>query len=130
VLFVLWLLALAAASVWRGVALWRTRALLAELGSSLSPALLVLFVVLSALIGIGLAASAWGLWQRQEWGRLSARAAIVIYFVLVQAYIWLFVRSGLFWERRWASLVLALGAVGISFGILTWHRSRQWLGLQ
>ena len=90
VLFVLWLLALAAASVWRGVALWRTRTLLAELGSSLSPPLLVLFVVLSVLVGIGLAVSAWGLWQRREWGRLCARVLIVAYFVLVQAYIWLF----------------------------------------
>jgi hypothetical protein len=104
--------------------------LLAELESSLSPPLLVLFVALSVLVGIGLVVSAWGLWQRREWGRLSARATIVAYFVLVQTYIWQFVRSGLFWERRWASLALALGAVGISFGILTWPRSRRWLSLQ
>ena len=126
----LWLLALATASLWRGVTLWRTRALLAELACSLSPALLVLLVMLSMLVGVGLAVSAWGLWRQREWGRLSARATIVVYFVLVQAYTWLFVRSGLLWERRWASLVLALGTVGISSGILTWHRSRRWLGLQ
>ena len=129
-LFVLWLLGLAAASLWRGLTLWRTRALLAELGSPLSPPWLVLFVVLSMLVGVGLVLSAWGLWQRREWGRLSARATIVLYMALVQSYTWLFVRSGLLWERRWVSLILALGTVGISFGILTWHRSRRWLGLQ
>jgi len=130
VLIVLWLLGWATASLWRGLTLWHTRALLTELGSSLSPALLVCFVVLSALIGMGLAVSAWGLWQWHEWGRLSARALIVVSLAFVQAYTWLFVRSGLLWERRWGALILALGTAGISFGLLTWRRSRRWLGLQ
>jgi hypothetical protein len=129
-LFVLWLLALAAASLWRGLTLWRTRALLAELGSNLSPPWLVILVVLLMLVGVGLVLSAWGLWQRREWGRLWARAAIVLYVALVQSYTWLFVQSGLLWERRWVSLILALGTLVIGIGMLTWHRSRRWLGLQ
>ena len=59
--FVLWVLALAILSTWRGVALWRERALLVELGSSLSPATLALFVSLDVLCGLAMLAAAVGL---------------------------------------------------------------------
>jgi len=127
--FLFWLLTSATISLWRGLVLWRTRALLAEIGSKLSPAMLVLFAVLSVLCGIALGVSALGLWRRREWGRISARVALPGYYVIVQAYIWLFVQSGLMWQRRWVSLVLAICAVGIGVGALSWHKPRRWLGL-
>jgi len=129
-LLVFWLLALGVTSIWRGLTLWQTRALLAELQSTLSPPILILFVILYVLCGAGLVASALGLWLRRLWGRLAARATIIVYYAIVQAYTWLFVRSGLLWERRWVSLILALAAVGLCVGALTWHSSRQWLGLK
>jgi hypothetical protein len=133
-LFVFWLLALGVTSLWRGLTLWQTRALLAELQSTLSPPMLILFVILYVLCGAGLVVSALGLWQRRE-GRATidstrpARALIVGYFAIAQAYTWLFVHTGLLWERRWVTLILSLAAVGLGAGALTWHKSREWLGL-
>jgi hypothetical protein len=129
-LLMFWLLALGGTSIWRGLTLWQTRALLAELQSMLSPPILILFVMLYVFCGIGLVASVLGLWLRRPWGRLAARATIIVYYAIVQAYTWLFVRSGLLWERRWVSLTLALAAVGLCVGALTWHRSKGWLGLK
>ena len=135
-LFVLWLAGLAAASFWRAATLWQARALLAELGSTLCPPTtepcvgLIAFVTLYLLGGTALVVSAFGLWRRQQWARHLARTSIVCYLAIVQAYTWLFVRTGLLWERRWVALFLALGATCIALGALTWRRSRQWLGLQ
>ena len=126
---VLWLLGLAVISSWRGLTLWQQRTLLAELGSKLSPPALVVLVSLSALCGVGLIASAVGLWLRHRLAAVGARAVIVVYYAIVQAYSWLFLQSGLLWERRWVSLGLALGAIGLTYGALSWPRSRQWLGL-
>ena len=126
---VLWLLALALIGLWRGWGLWQERSLLAEVGSTLSPPALVAFVGLSALCGLGLGASAVGLWLQRRWGRPLALICIPPYFAIVQAYTWLFVQSGLMWARRWVSLILAVIAVGIGVGALTWRRSRKWLGL-
>ena len=128
-LLVLWLVALAAASFWRATTLGQARALLVALGSTLSVPMVTGFVTLYALCGAALVASAYGLWRRQEWGRVSARALVVLYTLIVQAYTWLFVRTGLLWERRWIVLGLALGAAAIGIGLLTWRRSRQCLGL-
>ena len=127
--FVLWLLGLALISLWRGWGLWKERALLAEVGSTLSPPALVAFVALSALCGMGLGASAVGLWLQRRWGRLLALICIPLYFATIQAYTWLFVQSGLMWARRWISLILAVVAVGLGVGALSWRRSRTWLGL-
>ena len=91
---------------------------------------LILFVILYVLGGVALIVSAVGLWQRRAWARHLARISIVCYLTVVQAYTWLFVRTGLLWERRWVALLLALGAIGLALGALTWRRSRQWLGLQ
>lgn len=128
-LLVFWLLALAATALWRAATLWQTKDLLVALGSTLSTPTVTLFVALYALSGVALVACAGGLWSRKKWGRVSARAMIVLYMVLVQAYTWLFVRTGLLWERRWIALSATLGTVGIAVGILTWRRSREWLGL-
>ena len=129
-LFVLWLVALAAASFWRAITLAQAWALLVELGSTLSAPMITVFVTFYALCGAALIASACGLWRRQEWGRISARVLVVFYMLTVQAYTWLFVRTGLLWERRWVALFLALGTTGIPLGALTWQRSRRWLGLK
>ena len=128
-LLVLWLLTLAATAFWRAATLWQTKDLLVALGSTLSAPTVTFFVILYTLSGGALVASAIGLWQRRKWGRVSARAMIVLYMVLVQAYTWLYVRTGLLWERRWIALGVALGTMWIAIGILTWRRSRQWLGL-
>jgi hypothetical protein len=126
-LFALWLIALAATAIWRAAVLRQTSDLLLELGSTLSAPTLTLFVVLYTLSGAAFIVSAVGLWLRKRWGRVSSQAVIVLYTMIVQAYTWLFVRTGLLWERRWIALGLALGSTGITVGILTWHRLRQWL---
>jgi hypothetical protein len=125
----LWLLLLAVISAWRGLILWQTRALLAELGSKMSPPALAAFVALSSLCALGLGVSAAGLSLRRRWGWLPALAFIPFFFALRQGYTWLFMQTGLLWERRWVSLILALCAVGIGVGVLAWYRSRRWLGL-
>ena len=51
------MLGLGIVSGWRSLALWQERALLAELDSTLSPAMLVLFVFLFTLCGLGLIVS-------------------------------------------------------------------------
>ena len=126
---VLWLLTLAAISVWRGVVLWREAALLFELGSTLTQPALALLVSFSILCGAALTVSTVGLWWRRDWARQVARISIPLYFALVQTYTWVFVRSGLMWARRWAAMSLAILATGIGVGALSWRRSRQWLGL-
>lgn len=127
--FVLWTLALGILSLWRGLVLWRERALLWELGSSLLPATLTLFVAFDILCGGGLVAAAVGLWWRREWARQAARALIPLYMVIVQAYVWFFLRAGLMWERRWVLLLWAMLAAALGISALTWRRSRRWLGL-
>jgi hypothetical protein len=129
-LFVLWLLVLAATAFWRAATLWQARDLLVALDSTLSAPSITLFVTLYVLSGGTLIASIVGLWQRQKWGRISARAIIVLYMVLVQAYTWLYVRTGLLWERRWVALGVAIGAVGIAVGLLSWRKSWQRLGIR
>lgn len=135
-LCVLWLTLLASAGFWRAATLWQARTLLAELGSTLCPPTtgtcvgLIAFVALYLLGGTALIVSALGLWRRQGWARHMALASIVCYLTIVQAYTWLFVRTGLLWERRWVALFLALGTTGLALGALTWRRSRQWLRLQ
>jgi hypothetical protein len=129
-MFALWTLGLGIIGVWRSVVLWRERAILYERGSSLSPAMLTLFVALFGLCGLGLVASAVGLWLRHDWARHVARASIPAYAALAQAYTWLFTQSGLMRERRWVSLVGAILGIGIGIGALTWVRSRQWLTLE
>jgi hypothetical protein len=126
---VLGVLALAIVSMWRGWVLWNERVLLAELESTLSPSTLTLFVVLFALCGLGLGISALGLWWRRAWARSWARACVPFYYLVAQVYTWLFVRSGLMWERRWVALIVAICIVGLGTSVLSWHRSRQWLGL-
>jgi hypothetical protein len=109
--------------------LWGTRSLLAELQSTLSPVPLALFVILSILCGFGLVLAAWAIRARREWARIVAPTSMISYFVIVQVYTVLFVRTGLMWERRWGSLVLSAIALSVSIGALTWPRSRHWLGL-
>ena len=125
----LWLLGLAAISVWRGTMLWDTRALLAEVGSKLSPPWLGAMVALSICCGAGLAASAIGLWVGSSWGRWLTLVFLSSYCLVTQTYTWLFVQSGLQWERRWVSLTLAISAAGFGAGALLWPRSKRWLGL-
>lgn len=127
--FVLWTLGLGVIGAWRGIVLWCERRLLFELGGTLAPATLAVFVALSVLIGAALIASAAGLWWKKEWARQAAQMVIPAYLVAVQAYTWLFVRSGLMWERRWIALILALIGCGISLGALNWRTPRRWLGI-
>jgi hypothetical protein len=109
--------------------LWGERDVLFERGSSLSPAALTTFVCWWTLCGLALVTAAAGLWWRREWARQVTRLCIPAYIVAAQAYLWLFVRSGLMWERRWVSLASGILGIGIGIGALTWPRSRQWLGL-
>ncbi len=110
----LWMWWLGGVGIWRGWTLWQERRLLFELDSALVPATLVVFVALSILVGLALWASVIGLWRRYGWARRAARVAIPVYFVLIQTYTWLFVRSGLMWQRRWVSLALAFLGVSIA----------------
>jgi hypothetical protein len=125
----LWLLALASIDLWRSVTLWQTRTLLIELGSSLSSLSSVLLVAGWALCAAGLILAAFALWLRREWARHVARAAVVVHYLFIQAYVWLFVRTGLLWERRWSALIVAVLATTLSLVALTWPRSRRWLSL-
>jgi hypothetical protein len=129
-MFSLWALGLGIIGMWRGIVLWGERRILYERGSSLSPAALSLFVALFGLCGLCLVASAVGLWLRHDWARRMARICIPTYLVVAQVYVWRFVRSGLMWERRWASSVGAILGIGIGIGGLTWARSKKWLGLR
>jgi hypothetical protein len=103
--------------------------LLTELGSSLTPFTLNLWAVGWGVIAAGLLSAAVGLWLRADWARHVARPAIVAHFAWFQAYVWLFVRTGLLWERRWSSLVVAALAITLGLLALTWCRARRWLGL-
>ncbi len=126
---VLWVLGLGVMAAWRGIVLWQERVMLFELGSSLSPASVALFVALFVICGCGLIVSALGLLWQHDWARHSARAGILLQAVTSQAYTWLFVRSGLMLERRWVALAGSVLVVGLGVGALTWHRSRTWIGL-
>jgi hypothetical protein len=127
--FALWVLGLGVMDLYRGGVLWGERQILYERGSSLSPVALAGFVVLWTLYGLGLIVSAVGLRFRKEWARQAARVCLPAYFCIGQEYLWLFVRSGLMWERRWVLLAGAIVGTGIGAGALTWRRSRTWLGL-
>jgi hypothetical protein len=127
--FALCVLGLGSAGVWRGAVLWRSRAILFERGSSLSPAALGLFCLLFVLCGGALFASAVGLWFRRPWAIAATRALVPSYALVAQVYLWLWVRSGLMWERRWISTIGALLGAGLSVGALSWSTSRRWLGL-
>ena len=126
----LWLLGLGIADLWRASTLWQTRRLLAQLGSTLSPLAAMLLTLGWTLFGAGLSVAAVGLWLRREWARHAARAAIVAHFGLIQLYTWTFVRTGLLWERRWSTGIGAVLATAVGLTVLTWSRSRRWLGLQ
>jgi hypothetical protein len=126
----LWLLALGAIDLWRGITLWQTRRLLIELGSSLSALTSALFILGWALCAAALLVSATGLWLRRTWSRHPARAALVAHLALIQLYVWGFARTGLFWERRWSTLTLGLLVTALGLAALTWPRSRHWLGLE
>ena len=126
----LWLLALGAIDLWRGITLWQTRRLLVELGSTLSLLASALLVLGWLICGATLLVSSIGLWLRREWARHTARAAIVVHLGLIQAYTWAFVRTGLLWERRWSALILGILATAVGVIALTWPRSRRWLDLQ
>jgi uncharacterized membrane protein YadS len=126
----LWLLSLGLIDLWRCITLWQTRRLLAELGSTLSPAAVMLLALGWSTCGAALVAAAVGLWLRRQWARHMARAAIVVHFGLIQVYTWGFVRTGLLWERRWSTLALGLVATALVLALLTWPRPRRWLGLQ
>jgi hypothetical protein len=125
----LWLVALAAIDLARGVTLWRARPLLGELESRLSGTALVIYVALFACCAAGLAIAAVGIARCREWGRKAACAIMILNWLAYQSYVWLFVRSGLLWERRWVSLIVSLICTAIMVGVLTWPRSRKWLGL-
>jgi len=127
--FVLWVLGLGGIDVWRGSVLWRERVLLFELGGTLSPFLLALLVVLFVSAGLALIVAAAGLWWRCNWAARYARIVIPLYFVLIQSYTWLFVRTGLMWQRRWVSLLMALLGISVGVGAMTWAKTRQWMGI-
>ena len=116
--------------IWRSLVIWRERHLLYELGSSLQPFSLSLTVALGLIVGSTLLVTTVGLWLKKEWSRRLARIAIPTYLLLGQAYIWLFVRSGLMWERRWMALVLSMSGVALGIVLPTWSTTRRWLGLQ
>ena len=124
---VLWVSGLGVINFWRGLVLWRERLLLFEVGSTLSPVTLTLFVTLFVLVGLALFVAAAGLWWRQRWAKRYASIVIPLYFVLIQGYTWLFVRTGLMWQRRWVSLGGSLLGIAVSVGALTWPKSREWL---
>lgn len=126
----LWLLALGIIDLWRSITLWQTWRLLVELGSRLSPLASQLLILGWMLCAAALLVSATGLWLRWGWARHLARAAILAHLILVQLYTWGFVRTGLSWQRRWSSLVLALLSTAILIAALTWPSSRRWLGLE
>ena len=128
-LFVLWILGLGIISGWRSLTWWQERSLIVELDSTFSPLTLSLMVFLSMLCGMALIAAATGLWWKKEWARKLARLCVPGYFILVQVYLWLFVRSGLWLQRRWIALFLAVLGTGVSVVALTWSRTRRWLGL-
>jgi hypothetical protein len=127
--FAVSVLGLGIASGWRGIVLWRERALLYTLGSSLTPVALTVYVTLFLLCGVGLAVAALGLWWRRNGARWVAQACILLYAVTSQVYSWRYVRSGLMLERRWVSLAGTVFLAGLGVGALTWYRSRKWLGL-
>lgn len=129
-LFLLWVLGLGIANLWRALVLWRERSLLFQLGSSFSPLTLSLFAVLWLADGGSLTLSVAGLWLRQSWARYVARIGIVLSVLIFQAYLWLFVRSGLMRQRRPVLLVVGLATLVVGLGALTWPRSRRWLGLE
>lgn len=128
-MFVLWLLGLGVINLGRGLVLWRERRLLFELGSTLSPFALTACAILFVWVGLALFVAAGGLWWRQKWAAGCASIAIPLYFGLIQAYTWLFVRTGLMWERRWVSLIGSLLGTAIGVGTLMWPKSREWLGI-
>ena len=125
----LWALGLGVVSLWRGLVLWQERRLLLGLGSSFSSLSLALFVALWLLCGGGLIVSALGLRLRRPWARHVARIGIVLSVLIFQAYLWLFVRTGLMRQRRPVLLIVGLLTIVTGLGALTCPRSRQWLGL-
>lgn len=127
--FVLWVLGLGMIDVWRGWVLWDERVLLFELGSTLSPFTLTFFVTLFMSTGLALIVAAAGLWWRRKWAARYTCVVIPLYFVLIQFYTWLFVRTGLMWQRRWVSLLLALLGIAIGVGVLVWSKTRRRLGI-
>jgi len=128
--FVAWMLVLAGMSIWRGLALWGQRSLMEELAGTQASGTLLVAAALSLLCGIGLAVAAVGLWNRRGWGRRTAQVSVPATFAAYHGYVWLFVRSGLLWDRRWVSLGAALTATAVGVGALAWSRSREWLGLE
>jgi hypothetical protein len=90
--------------------------------------MLALVVGMSIVCALGLGIGIVGLWRRRKWGWISALVFIPLYFAVVQAYTWLFVQSGLLWERRWVSLAVAILSVGVAVPALMGRASRRWLG--
>ncbi len=127
--FILWMCGLGLIGLMRGWALWHEREVLFELNSTLSPTTLTAICSLFGLSGAALLAAAGGLWWKQDWARQVGRTAIPVYLIIVQAYTWLFTRSGLMWERRGIALILAVLGSALGVGALTWQTTRIWLGL-
>ncbi|MBN1640606.1 MAG: hypothetical protein JXA09_05160 [Anaerolineae bacterium] len=124
-----WFAILGVSAAWRGLALWGERALLYELGSSLSPLALTVYAAIFVGCGLGLVVAAAGLWFRRDWSRHVAWACLAGYLAASQSYTWLYVRSGLTWERRWVALTGAVLALAVSVVAMTCSRPRAWLGL-
>jgi len=124
----LWIATLGGMSAVRALVLWHTRALLAQLESSLTLSALAVYVALLLCCAVALLVSSMGIALRRRWGRIVGCASIVGYYVLAQGYVWFFVQSGLMWERRWVSLIVSVLATGLSVTTLSWRVPRRWLG--
>jgi hypothetical protein len=122
-----WIMGMGIIHVWRGLVLWRDRWLLFTLDSTLGPRSLAVLVSFFVAVGLSLAIAGTGLMWHKTWARYLAIASIPTGFLLVQVYIWGFVRSGLLWQRRWVALIAAIVGSSLGIGLLTWSKSRQYL---
>lgn len=119
--FSLWVCALGGYSLARAWVLLRQWDVLAELGASVNP----LVIIWSVLWGVGLLAAGTGLWRRREWGRRLALVCIPLYYLCGLINQFFFVRSA-FWRSRDAVVVLvAILVNAFAFWFLN-RRSIRW----